>query len=308
MMKKIEKNILAKIFEEFKKNKIDYCIRSRYKHLPDTLDGGDVDVLVNKKDMSCAEKILKEKDFFFYPYTEPNKFYFKYDRSLGLILFDILPTYEMIQKEEHNGISVPKEDIKVPNRKKLHQKAYTGIRRRLYFMFSGPIIVFEGPDGSGKTTNAEALYSSLKKFPMKKEFIHFATKFKDKKPSILKRFFSRISALLRVYYNVFLGRMTITDRYLYLTFRKKPFLKKILWKIIPEPDLLFIVKASPSIIRKRKKGQRDLLSKEMISELYTIYSEGKTKKRIFIDTSKSLEENIETVINETIKVSTGYFL
>ncbi len=305
-MNMTRQNSLKKIFHDFKK--IDYCIRSRYRHLPNTLDNGDVDILVNSKDIGTTKKILKENGFFFYPHTEPNKFYFKYDKELGLILLDILPTSNEIKKKNYNGIYVPKDEIKIPNKKSLLQKIYTGIRRRLFFMLSGPLIVFEGPDGSGKTTNAEALYVALEKFPMKKQFIHFATKFKNKKPSTLKRFFSRMIALLRVYFNIFLGRMTITDRYLYLTFRNRPFLRKLLWKIIPEPNMLFIAKAPVEVIRKRKKGQKDLLSKEIIKELYSIYSNGKAKNKIFLDTTKSIRNNTELIVNKTLESFLNYFL
>ena len=73
------KNLLEKLFEEFNKKRISYCIRSRYNHLPKSLDNGDVDILLEKEDFLKFIEIIKKFKFKFYPYTQPNFFYFLYN-------------------------------------------------------------------------------------------------------------------------------------------------------------------------------------------------------------------------------------
>ena len=160
----------------------------------------------------------------------------------------------------------------IPNKKTFLQKIKTSLRRKIYWLFSGPVIVFEGPDGSGKSTLAKAVYTALEKFPIKKEIIHFTTHFKDKKPGRLKRAITRTSSILKVYKNKILGRISITDRYIYLTFRKKHFfLRNILRALAPKPEIVFLMRASAKKIKERKKGQRDELSENKIKELYNVY-------------------------------------
>ena len=167
-------------------------------------------------------------------------------------------------------------------------------------LFKGKVIVFEGPDGSGKTTMANAVYTALEKFPIKKEIVHFATHFKKSKPSALKRLITRNCSILKVYWNIFLGKLTITDRYIYLTFRKHhQIFGKILKFLAPKPNIVFVMKVSPEEIRKRKIGQRDLLSNEMIKELYKVYDS--IPNKIGIDTKKPIKENLEFVVNSVLR-------
>ena len=105
------------------------------------------------------------------------------------------------------------------------------------------------------------------------------------------------------------GTLIFSDGYLYLTFRKRPFLRKILWKIIPKPSVLFIAKAPIKTIQKRKEGQRDRLSKEMIRELYSIYQNGEAKNIIYLNTAKPLKGNLKIMMDNALKASIGdYFL
>jgi len=138
---------------------------------------------------------------------------------------------------------------------------------------------------------------------LKKEFVHFATPFnKGKPPTKLKRLTTRVNAILKVYKNKILGHISITDRYIYLTFRKNhPALKNILRTIAPTPDLLFITHAPTKEIQKRKKGQRDLLSEGQIKELYEVYNTASAKKKIQIDTQKPISQNISTIVNSFLK-------
>ncbi|NCO11496.1 hypothetical protein CO038_04725 [Candidatus Pacearchaeota archaeon CG_4_9_14_0_2_um_filter_39_13] len=298
------KNSINRIFGTFNRLKISYLIRGRYKHLPDVLDGGDVDLLIKQDDIKKAKEIIRREGFRHYPYTQPNLFYLKYDKSLGLILLDVLPASRFPEVKKHKTFFIPKDDNKIPNKKPFLHKIYTGIRRRAYFLFRGPLIIFEGPDGSGKTTNAKALYESLKRFPMKKEFIHFATPFKKDgaKPSSFDRARTRMTAIIKVWKNRILGRLTITDRYIYLTFRKKPFLRDLIRTLAPKPNALFLMKADVKTIRKRKEGQRDQLSEEMIKELYKVYEDVRGIKIIEIDTKKPIDKNLERITNLVLEI------
>ena len=63
----MKNNILNKLFKSFETQEIKYCVRGRYAHLPDSLDGGDVDLLIDKKDFKIAKKLLKILDSNFIP-------------------------------------------------------------------------------------------------------------------------------------------------------------------------------------------------------------------------------------------------
>jgi len=79
-------------------------------------------------------------------------------------------------------------------------------------------------------------------------------------------------------------------------FRKKHiFLRKLLRALAPKPDIVFIMKASSKEIKKRKIGQRDLLSDVMIDELYKVYNS--IPGKIDIDTKKPIKENLEFMVN-----------
>ena len=293
------KNSLEKLFSEFNKEKIKYCVRGRYKHLPKTLNGGDIDLLIDLSSFGSASKIIKKFGFKFYPYTKPNLFYYFYDGKLGLIQLDIL-VKKIVPIKKYKNFYIPSNEKPIPNRKTFLEKIKTGLVRRIYWFFRGKVIVFEGPDGSGKTSNAKAVYNALERFPIKKEMIHFATKFVDKKPSGFKRLITRFQSILKVYKNKIMGRISITDRYIYLTFRKKhPLLKKLLSFLSPRPDIVFVMKASPEEIRKRKKGQRDQLSTEMIKELYKVYDSIPEKKDV--DTKKLIKDNLNFMVNDVLR-------
>ena len=297
----MKNNILVELFKSFETQKIKYCVRGRYAHLPNDLDGGDVDILIDKKDFKLARKLIKNLGFKYYPHTQPNLFYFAYDDNLGLVQLDIL-IKQIIPIKKYKNFYIPKNNNKIPNEKTFLKKIFTGLIRRISWAFRGPIIVFEGPDGSGKTTLSEFVFDSFKKFPLEKKLIHFSTHFKDKKPSSLKRFLTRNFSILKTYQNKIFGKMTITDRYIYLTFRNhNKFLKNLLRTFAPSPNIVFIMKTTPEVIKKRKLGQRDLLSPKMIKELYSVYSEIKVSKKIEIDTSKSLKQNKKIVADEILK-------
>lgn len=294
-------NILVSLFGEFNKKRIKYCIRSRFRHLPKTLDGGDVDILIYSDDFEEAEKIIKQKGFVFYPFTEPNFFYYYYDIDLGLVQLDILVRKNFPKIKPFNIFFIPEDEKTIPNDKGVIKRILTGTRRRIHYLFRGKLVCFEGPDGSGKSTNVNAVYSALASLLTKKELVHFSTRFKDRKPGALKRAWTRSQSILETYRNIFLGRLTITDRYIYLTFRKyPPIFKKILLLLAPRPDLVFVMKARPETIRKRKIGRRDCLSKEVINELYELYEN--IDGAIVINTEKSLNKNVHFMVNKILEV------
>ena len=294
------KNLLENLFEEFNKKKISYCIRSRYKHLPKSLDNGDIDILLEKKDFQNFIHIIRKKGFKFYSYTRPYLFYFFYDEDLGLIHLDVILIKKMIPIKKFNNFYIPVNEKPIPNKKTFLHKIKTSLRRGIYRLFRGPVIVFEGPDGSGKTTLANAVYTALERFPLKKEIIHFATYFKDKKPSVLKRAITRTASILKVWKNKITGKISITDRYIYLTFRKKHwFLRNLLRTLAPKPNIVFVMKVSPEEIKKRKTGQRDLLSNEMVKELYKVYDS--IPEKIDLDTKKPIKENLEFIVNKILE-------
>ena len=59
------------------------------------------------------------------------------------------------------------------------------------------------------------------------------------------------------------------------------------------------MRASPEEIKKRKIGQRDLLSNEMIQELYKVYNS--IPGKIDVDTKKPIKENLEFTINKILE-------
>src|SRR3989344_5521593 len=77
--------------------------------------------------------------------------------------------------------------------------------------------------------------------------------------------------------------------------KKHIFLRKLLRALAPKPDIVFIMKASSKEIKKRKIGQRDLLSDVMIDELYKVYNS--IPGKIDIDTKKPIKENLEFMVN-----------
>jgi thymidylate kinase len=297
-------NKVIRLFDLWNQRGVNYCVRGKFKHLPETLNGGDIDILIRREDFERALAIIRELKFRFYPFTQPNLFYFGFDKEVGLIHLDILVGNNFPQVKKYKNFYIPTDEKVIPNRKKLLEKFKTGILRRLYYLFNGNVFVFEGPDGSGKSTNLKNVFDAIKRINRGNEIVHFATAFnKDgSKPSSFKRMYSRIYSIIRVWKNKFFGRLTFTDRYIFLTFRKNKLLKKLVRFFSPNPDIVFIMKAGVGEIRKRKEGQRDQLSEKLINELYKVYDEVPTKKKVYVDTMKPYEDNLELMINEILRV------
>ncbi|MDO8467788.1 MAG: hypothetical protein Q7S56_02470 [Nanoarchaeota archaeon] len=281
-------NSLERLFSNFNKNKIDFCILRKYQELPKKTIG-DVDILINKEDFTEALKIVNKEDFVFYPYTEPHYFFFKHDIELGLITLDITKG-KMLSKEKLRNFYIPKDGQDIRIKKGILQKLRTNLRRKLHYLFNGKLICFIGPDGSGKSTYARKVLHELESYPLKKELIYFGTRSNSK----IIRVFDLIYKICKVYLNKFLGRITLTDRYIYLTFRKRPFLNNLIRILVPKPNKIYLLEAKPETIRKRKKE----LSVEEIKELYEHYS--KINRVIKVNNEDKLDKNINGIVNEIL--------
>ena len=166
--------------------------------------------------------------------------------------------------------------------------------RKYSKLFKGPLICFVGPDGSGKTTLLYETHAALIDIPAKKEIIHFGSQKKGR----IYRIFDLIKKILKVYLNILSGKITLTDRYIYLTFRKKPFLNKLVRFTAPKPSIVFLMSASPKVIRKRRKE----LSIEQIKELYEYYKKFKNMEIIKTDSDKN---ECKTLIMSKIPLTYG---
>jgi thymidylate kinase len=288
-------NTLSKLFKEFNKNKINYIIRGKYKHLPDTLNGGDVDILIDKKDFRKIKKILRIMRFIYYPFAKPHFFYYFYDKDLGLIQLDILLTSNFPKKKKYNEFFIPENNKFITIKKSFFARVSTYLKRKSHFLFRGKLICFVGPDGSGKSTLAQNSLKNLSKFPIQKKYIHFGSL----KPAAVYRAIDRIKKLLIVYYYLFIGKIVITDRYIYLTFRKSfSIFSKLIQFIAPKPNIVFVLKSTEKTLQKRR-GKDSLNSKD-IFDLYTLFE--KIKRKIDVNSEKSEEECLEFLINKILNL------
>lgn len=284
-------NRLDRLFQEFNNHKLNYCVIRKYKFLPEKIIG-DVDIAVKKEDLNSALKIVEDNGFFFYPYTEPHFFYFGYDKTVGLINLDIIKVKKLprIKKFKKFYIFDGKgEEFRI--RKSFLLKVKTNLQRKFHYLFKGKLVCFIGPDGSGKSTLSNKVYDGLSKFPLKKEQIYFGSR----KYGRIYRIFDLILKIFKTYINKTSGKITLTDRYIYLTFRKNKFLRNLVKVLAPTPDIIFVMKTTPEIILKRKKE----LTKNQIIELYSLFEDIKNKKDI--DSNKKIEDNSEKMINLILK-------
>lgn len=160
------------------------------------------------------------------------------------------------------------------------------------------LIVFTGPDGSGKTTLVEATRQMLKKkqipnrvaklgiYNQRTQLLKTVRKVsgnpkKFPAPKFIKTLFRFIDMWLR-YFKIIpariKGKTIICDRYFYdLEFYSDDFLAKVLSRIAPRPDKAFLVFVDPEELWSRK-GE---------------YSEEKLKKHL--STMKSLRKKFKLV-------------
>jgi len=102
---------------------------------------------------------------------------------------------------------------------------------------------------------------------------------------------------LKTYLNKFLGKITLTDRYIFLTFRRSsPHLRKILQLVSPKPSKIYLMKAKPSTLKVRK-GKNSLSPKE-IKELYQLFEQ--IPHLTVLNAEKSLKRNISYVVDSLL--------
>jgi thymidylate kinase len=140
----------------------------------------------------------------------------------------------------------------------------------------GKLIVFVGPDGCGKTTLSNSFLDAIESFPEKKIKIYFGSR----KGNRFYRIFDLIKKIAKVRINILLGRIIVTDRYIYLTLRKS-FLKKIIRSIAPKPSLIFFLETNSKIILKRKQE----LNEKQINELNNLFKGIKNVNAINVENS-----------------------
>lgn len=189
---------------------------------------------------------------------------------------------------------------------------------------TGLSICFLGPDGSGKSSIISTLLS--KQLPFRRHDYFHLTPLKPsnslvEKPNIPSRnneypfiisfikliyyfFMYNISWLINIYPKKIQSSLVIFDRYYDdllidpARFRYKGSVKIIQFvkRIIPSPDIYFILTASPDIIFKRKQE----LSKKEILYQVNKYQKMKNNNVIQIDVNKSIEDITLTVYHEII--------
>tara|TARA_Y100000310_G_scaffold344875_1_gene460186 strand:- start:6404 stop:7558 length:1155 start_codon:yes stop_codon:yes gene_type:complete len=156
-------------------------------------------------------------------------------------------------------------------------------------LFKGSLVCFVGPDGSGKTTLLQETNKAVKQpTTLKKEVIHFGSPIKSR----FYRSFDLPLKILRTYLNIISGKVTFTDRYIYLTFRRKPFLNRIVRLLAPTPSAVFLAKAPPEIVRKRRQE----LTIDQIKTLYELYE--KIPGINQIDTTLPLQKSKDLVLKK----------
>ena len=158
--------------------------------------------------------------------------------------------------------------------------------------FYGKLICFVGPEGSGKTTTLSAVYTALENFPIEKKLMTFSS-FKDSK---LWRIYDLSKKLIS---SKFKGKkLILTDRYIYLTFRKNLILKRILKLFSPKPDIVFVMKSNYNALKERRGPLCS--SRENVKNMYDLFGEAENK--IEIDTSQNREKNLEFIINKILRL------
>lgn len=281
-------NPLKELFGELNQNRISYCVARKYEGLPYKIKG-DVDIIVEKKDAVKILKLIEKKGFLLYPFTEPHKFYFIYNKESGLINLDIVVFNKLPEIKKYNNFYVPKKETELRIKKPFFRRIITNLKRKLHYLFRGRVIAFVGPDGCGKSTLSKGTCKAIKKFPIKKERIWFVT-------TKGSRILDLLLKIIKIHLNKITGRITITDRYIYLTFKNHKFLKKLVRFISVKPDMIILPKIDAKIIKKRKNE----LSEEDILKQYKLFEQLENVKKI--DNTQKIPDVIEHISNEILKI------
>lgn len=182
------------------------------------------------------------------------------------------------------------------------------------------VIVFEGVDGVGKSTQARLLYFSLKKRGIEVELYHFPSE------GVIGKFIRELlenkkfdnlnlksKALLTAadFYSQYpediKAKVIIFDRYIYSSYVSNDTLDKdwikMLHKFAPDPDIIFFLDGEPSLIKKRKNidfGAENLKRQKIFSKRYRKVFEG--IPNITIDSEKKIETIHEEILENITKI------
>lgn len=177
------------------------------------------------------------------------------------------------------------------------------------------VIVFEGIDGAGKSTQARLLYFALKKIGRQVELHHFPSE------SIIGKFVrgllengkfdlldSKTKTLLTAadfysQYNINNNYdIVIFDRYVYSSYVSNNKLDrewiKMIHEYAPDPDLIFFLEGNPALIRNRKGADFGAKNIKRQNDFFIRY------KKIFQEIPNiriDCEKNIQVIHQEILK-------
>ena len=277
----MKRNTLESLFNELNKQKIGYnLIRKLPKKFPKlSIPNGvnalgyiepvdypknlirNVSLKVKESSLNTAIDIIKSKGFVFFDYLDNKMIFYYFDSYLGLIRLEII-TNRVIENKNR--------------------------------FFKGKFVCFVSPEGGGKTTTLSAVYTILENFQVERKLINFSSF----KKSRLWRVYDLLRKILHVYLNRFIGNLLVSDRYIYLTFRKNKILRKILFMLVPEPDLVFIMKSKYKTLKKRRGPICS--SKENVENTYCLFE--KAKNKMIINTEEPREKNLELIMNKILRL------
>lgn len=180
------------------------------------------------------------------------------------------------------------------------------------------LIVFSGPDGSGKTTLAQQLNRHLRGQGEKPLLVHghgyslsqSSFGLSEKAVTRFKYLFHPLLPLALLdhwftyvfqYWPVLKKTTLICDRYFYdktcrlIYYQILPrFLAKIYLAFIPRPDHVFFLDADPARLKQRKKGHQ-LKELTQLSQIYKFLA--KSLKAPLINTNVSPDKSLAKIIN-----------
>lgn len=293
-------NVVKELFENFKKKKIKYSVLGNFdllNSLPKiSLPKGTnelgyfqlekypsnllekIDFLVEERDMFKIKKILSNLKFVSLPKHSNN--YYIYDSHIGFLKIRLNFTKNKLKRRKRGKFYVSDNKIEIKDGGN--------------FKLKGKFFCFSSPEGGGKTTTISSVNTVLQKFPADVKVITFSS-FRESK---LFRIYDLLKKAGYVYLNRFLGKVILTDRYIYLTFKNRRGLRKILKFLFPEPDMVFVLKAPYDVLKKRRGPLCS--SKKNVANTYKLFDEAKNKMEISTIASKN--KNLEKIINKILEI------
>jgi len=293
-------NIVKELFENFNKNKIKYSVLGDLdllNNLPKiSLPRGTnelgyfqlekypsnllekIEFLVEEKDLLKIKKTLSNLRFVSLP--KHSNTYYIYDSHVGFLKIHLNLTKNKLKRWKMGNFYVSDNKMETNDWKN--------------FKLGGKFFCFSSPEGGGKTTTLSSVNTVLQKFPSDVKVLTFSS-FQESK---LFRIYDLLKKAGYVYLNRFLGKVILTDRYIYLTFKNKKCLRKILKFLFPEPDMVFVLKAPYGVLKKRRGPLCS--SRKNVANTYELFDEAKNKMEI--NTTASKNKNLEKIINKILEI------